>query len=204
MKNKKKNTEVIVTLAFMVLLAITAVYDVTVNNSIKLPRIILIVVTILIIYFCWKATFLKKSKIIYYSILIFIFLSMYLANVWNFYGIPNYDKFLHLGSGILIALIGYVLYLYLSGGKEQNGMNALTPVIFSIIFSIAAAGVWEIWEFATDMMFGLSAQNGSLLDTMIDIICGTIMGIVTNIPIYLYVKGRKIKFIDAILKEFKN
>lgn len=204
MKIKKISSEMMVTLGFMVLLAITAIYDVIARDSIKIPRIILIVVTVWALYFFFKITFLRKSKIMYYCILGFIFLSMYLANVWDFYGIPNYDKYLHLGSGILIALIGYVLFIHLCGGKEQPGMNPLAPVIFSIIFAIAGAGLWEIWEFATDTAFGLTAQNGSLVDTMIDIICGTLMGIVANIPIYLYSKGKKIKFIEAILNEFKN
>lgn len=204
MESKKMSKDLIVTLGFMILLAVTAIYDIIARDSVKIARIILIVGTVWVTYFIFKITFLKKSKIMYYCILVFIFLSMYLANVWNFYGIPNYDKYLHLGSGVLIALIGYVLFIYLCGGKEQPGMNPLTPVIFSVIFSIAGAGIWEIWEFSTDSLFGLSAQNGSLIDTMIDIICGTIMGLITNIPIYLHSKGKKVKFIENILNELKN
>ena len=204
MRNKKFSKELIVTFGFMILLALTVVYDFLVKDGQKFPRINLIVVTVWAMYFIWKKSFLKKSKIMYYCTLGFIFLSMYLASVWNFYGIPHYDKYLHLGSGILIALIGYVLFLHLCGGREQPEVSPLAPVIFSIIFSIAAAGVWEIWEFTTDSLFGLNAQNGSLFDTMTDIICGTIMGIITNIPIYLKSKGKNIKFIEAILNEFEN
>jgi hypothetical protein len=36
------------------------------------------------------------------------------------------------------------------------------------------AGCWEIFEFTTDRLFGLYSQNGSLVDTMVDIICGTV------------------------------
>lgn len=204
MKKDNLSKEITLTLGFMVLLALTAIYDMVARGGEKFGRIILIVVTVWVTYFFCRATFLKKSKTMYYSIIVFIFLSMYLANVWNFYGIPNYDKYLHLGSGVLIALIGYVWFLHLCGEKDIPEMNPLAPVIFSIIFSIAAAGVWEIWEFSTDMAFGLSAQNGSLLDTMTDIICGTVMGIVTNIPIYFNIKGKKIKFIDSIVNEFKT
>lgn len=204
MKNKKMSNDIMITWGFMILLAITTVYDVIVRDAAKVPRILLIVITVWAVYFFFKVTFLRKSKTMYYCILVFIFLSMYLANVWDFYGIPNYDKYLHLGSGVLIALIGYVLFIYLCGGKQQPGMHPLFPVIFSVIFAIAGAGIWEIWEFTTDSLFGLTAQNGSLLDTMIDIICGTIMGIIANIPIYMYAKGRNVKFIEAILNEFKN
>ncbi|MGL5084375.1 MAG: hypothetical protein ACRC68_01410, partial [Clostridium sp.] len=198
MKNKKIGKELMVTLGFMILLALTAIYDSAARGGEKFGRILLIVVTVWAVYFFCRVTFLRKSATMYYSIIVFIFLSMYLANVWDFYGIPNYDKYLHLGSGILIALIGYVYFLHLCGGEHIPQINPLAPVIFSIIFSIAAAGIWEIWEFSTDMIFGLSAQNGSLLDTMIDIICGTVMGIVTNIPFYLNIKGKKIKFVQTI------
>lgn len=204
MKKNNIGKDLLITLGFMILLAITAIYDILTRDSVKLFRIILIGITIWGTYFFLKFTFLKKSKIIYYCILTFIFLSMYLANVWNFYAIPNYDKYLHLGSGILIALIGYVLFIYLCGDLKKTKINPLAPVIFSIIFSIAGAGIWEMWEFATDLIFGFSAQNGSLYDTMMDIVCGSVMGIITNIPIYLHSKGRNIKFIENILDEIKG
>ena len=54
-----------------------------------------------------------------------------------------------------------------------------TILIFVVIFATAVAGVWEIWEFTTDSLFGLVAQNDNLHDTMWDIICGTIVGIIT-------------------------
>jgi hypothetical protein len=39
---------------------------------------------------------------------------------------------------------------------------------------------------------------------MWDIICGSIMGIISSIPIYLYIKGRKIKYIEKIIEEMKQ
>ncbi len=72
--------------------------------------------------------------------------------------------------------------------------------MFVIMFSISSAGIWEIWEFTTDSLFNLQAQNG-LVDTMWDIILGTVSGIIMSIPIYAYAKGKNIKFIDRIVKE---
>ena len=129
---------------------------------------------------------------------------MYLASVWNFYSIPNYDKFLHLLSGAVIAVIGYVLFLYLTNNNSRKEIHPLTSVIFVIIFATAAAGAWEIWEFTTDSLFGLTAQNNSLIDTMWDIICGTVVGIITAIPIYIHSKGRKIKIIDMIIEDIEK
>lgn len=74
---------------------------------------------------------------------------------------------------------------------------------FPFLFSVACAGIWELWEFATDSIFGLTAQNGSLNDTMWDIICGTIGGMISCTFIYIHIKFKNIKFIQAIMNEMK-
>jgi len=204
MNQNKKSNELIVAMIFILLLVVTAIYFIGVSEYEKLFRIGLTFITIVGVYLLYIKSFLKGAKIIYYINLFFVFLSMYLANILNFYSIPNYDKFLHLLSGAIIAIIGYILYLYLTNEKTRKDMHTLMPFIFVIIFSTAAAGLWEIWEFTTDSLFGLNAQNGSLTDTMWDIICGTIVGIITAIPIYLYSKGRKIKFIEKIINDIEK
>ena len=183
----KENKPLLVNLIYMAVLIITFVYKYAIKDYDELFRIGLAAVTAWIVYFVCKITFLKKSEICFYVILAFTFSSIYLGNVWDLYRIiPIYDKLLHLLSGVIIAIIGFVLFLYLNNGNIKGDFNTYFVVIFSIIFSIAAAGIWEIWEFSTDMLFGFHSQNNSLIDTMMDIICGSIMGIITNIPIYLY------------------
>jgi hypothetical protein len=39
---------------------------------------------------------------------------------------------------------------------------------------------------------------------MLDIISGTVTGIITNIPIYFYIKGKNIKFIEKLIEEMKQ
>ncbi|MDU1314911.1 hypothetical protein [Clostridium septicum] len=204
MNFKDKSQELKITWLSMFILAVTAIYDFIFRAGIKFPRIILLVVTIWGAYIVYKKSFLRKSKTSYYMVLIFIFLAMYFGNVWDFYGIPHYDKFLHLGSGAIIAIIGYAFFIALCGQDGLKVINPVTSVVFVIIFSAAAAGIWEIWEFTTDSLFGLTAQNNSLNDTMWDIICGTLVGIITSIPIYMYSKGKNVKFIGNIIKEMQE
>ncbi len=195
-----------VNLITMGILVITAIYDFMFRGGEKLFRIGLMAVTLWIMYFVYKKTFLRKARISFYLIYSFIIGAMYLGNVFDFYIIiPMYDKILHLLSGLIIGLIGYILFLHLSNGSGVNSFKRYMPILFSIIFSIAAAGIWEIWEFSTDRLFGFISQNNSLHDTMWDIICGTLMGIISNIPIYLYyIKGKKIKFIENINKQINE
>ena len=201
----KENKPLLVNLIYMAVLIITFIYKYAIKDYDELFRIGLAAVTAWIVYFVCKITFLKKSEICFYVILAFTFSAIYLGNVWDLYRIiPIYDKLLHLLSGVIIAIIGFVLFLYLNNGNIKGDFNTYFAVIFSIIFSIAAAGLCEIWEFSTDMIFGFHSQNNSLIDTMMDIICGSIMGIIANIPIYLYIKGKNISFIEKIIDEINR
>lgn len=203
MEKNSINKEFMIAAIFTVVLILTSFYGLFTGDGEKVFRTVLTFITIVIAYILFKKSFLKGASIIYYINIIFIFISMYLASVWNFYGIPNYDKFLHLLSGAIIAIIGYALFIYLTNDISRKEMNPLTSVIFVILFATAAAGAWEIWEFTTDSLFGLTAQNNSLHDTMWDIICGTIVGIITAIPIYINSKSNKIKIISKMIDEIE-
>lgn len=190
----------------MVILIITAIYDFMFRGGEKLFRIGLMAITLWITYGVYKKTFLRKTRISFYLIYSFIFGAMYLGNVFDFYLIiPMYDKILHLLSGLILGMIGYILFVHVSNGATEGSFKRYMPILFSIIFSIAGAAVWEIWEFSTDQLFGFASQNNSLHDTMWDIICGSLMGVIANIPIYLYyIKSKKIKFIENLNKEINE
>lgn len=200
---KKLSYQSIITYLFSALLIITFILDEIYRGGEKAPRILLIFITLLALKLFCKFTFLKKSKIIYTAIVIFIFFSMYLANVLNFYSIPNYDKILHLSSGLLIGIFGFAIYVYLFNPNKNKEIKRSAMVLFTIMFSMACAGAWEICEFTTDNLFNLTAQNG-LNDTMFDIICGTIGGVIITVPIYLYSKGMKSNLLDKIIEEIAD
>ena len=75
--------------------------------------------------------------------------------------------------------MGYLLYTALVRRYEIDSRAVLLPVLFSLFLAIAAAGLWEVYEFCGDTFFHLQAQGGSLTDTMTDIIagsCGALIG----------------------------
>ncbi|MDU1078084.1 MAG: hypothetical protein E7A11_13285 [Clostridium sp.] len=200
---KRLGYHLLCTYIFYVLLAVTFVWDYFYRDGEKLWRIGLIYVTIFAARVLFSKTFLRKSKGVYVVTLVFIFFAMYLANVMNFYAFEAYDKILHFASGILLAFYGLIYCVYLCGDQSNKSINPIILVAFPFLFSVACAGLWELWEFATDSIFGLTAQNGSLNDTMWDIICGTIGGIISCTFIYLHIKIKNIKFIQTIINEMK-
>ena len=200
-----KDKALIINLFTMVALIITAICDFIFFNGDKLFRVVLMAVTLWLMYFVYKRTFLKKSRVSFYLLFIFIVGSMYLGSIFEFYEIiPMYDKILHLLSGVVASTIGFIIFLHITNGKGMAICKSYAPALFSIIFAIAAAAVWEIWEFSTDQLFGFLSQNNSLHDTMWDIICGSIIGIVSSIPIFLYSKGKKFRYIKKIIEEMQK
>ena len=200
-----KDKALIINLFTMVALIITAICDFIFFNGDKLFRVVLMAVTLWLMYFVYKRTFLKKSRVSFYLLFIFIVGSMYLGSIFEFYEIiPMYDKILHLLSGVVSSTIGFIIFLHITNGKGMDICKSYAPALFSIIFAIAAAAVWEIWEFSTDQLFGFLSQNNSLHDTMWDIICGSIIGIVSSIPIFLYSKGKKFRYIKKIIEEMQK
>ncbi|OOP73310.1 hypothetical protein [Clostridium beijerinckii] len=145
-------------------------------------------------------TFIKvlinKSRIpistgLRFSVLAFIFVTMFFANEFKGYSfIPYLDKIEHLSSWVILFYIGSLI-LELINKNETNKLNIKTIILFSLFFAIAMAGVWEIYEFTTDRLFGLRSQNNSLVDTIGDIICGSIGALFTSIYTY---KNFKVNF----------
>jgi hypothetical protein len=85
---------------------------------------------------------------------------------------PYYDKVAHFASGIAIALLGFLGVIFID---RFGKMNLTEPFIvgFTIIFGLAMAAVWEIYEFAVDTFLGGSfagrMQIGNT-DTMLDMV----------------------------------
>lgn len=146
------------------------------------PILIILVLTVI-------KVLINKSRILIstglrFSVLAFIFVTMFFANEFKGYSfIPYLDKIEHLSSGVILFYIGSLI-LELINKNETNKLNVKTIILFSLFFAIAMAGVWEIYEFTTDRLFGLRSQNNSLVDTMGDIICGSIGALFTSIYTY--------------------
>lgn len=188
-------------ITFFFITIITGMYNLLIGDEAKVIKAILLLVVLGINKIIFYKTFLKKSSLGYIGIIIFCFLSIYLANLFDFYSISYYDKFLHLISGVMIYFFGLIIYVNLTKNNEYK--KDIFFYLFPLFFSIALAGVWEIWEFSTDLSFGLNAQNNSLFDTMTDIICGTIGSIVSLLISFIWKINGNNKIINKIIKESK-
>ncbi|MBD8499316.1 hypothetical protein [Paenibacillus arenosi] len=190
MKQKKKLTfNDFFELSLYLICTVTFVYYLVIGNGGKVFQSGLIIVVLLLLrgLITWTKSDLPFA--LRFSILFFIALAMLVANLFNMYGvIPHLDKIEHLLSGVILCFVG----LFILGKKVRHHKSQIAPSIaiwFAFFFSVAMAGVWEIYEFTVDGLLGFKSQNGSLYDTMLDIICGTVGAIAT--AFYLVYKVKK-------------
>ena len=107
-----------------------------------------------------------------------------------------YDKFLHFINPVLITFVGFlILYVMYFTGRLQA-----TPLVFGVVLllvTLGLGGVWEIAEYASDSIFGYTAQGSPTLspfeDTMWDMALD-LLGVVGAIVGSLYIRdSRKTK-----------
>ncbi len=152
-----------------------------------------------------KITGLELHPILEISIITFIFMAMFLTYEFNFYHIiPLYDKLLHSFSGILFFFIGLTIFKQINRNEKNIQISPITVVLFCLFFSLSIAGSWEIFEFASDKLHGSNMQNGSLNDTMGDIICATTTATLTGSFVYSRIRKHDANYIFKYLTKHKQ
>ncbi|MEG2429941.1 MAG: hypothetical protein RSA99_06105, partial [Oscillospiraceae bacterium] len=132
-------------------------------------------------------------SIYYFGILGFAFFAQYFGAMLNFYEIiPIYDLLLHFSSGILLVFMSHFIYQLLISKCKKSDVPICITIAFCLFMTISSAAVWEIWEYAGDVLLGLSSQGTGVADTMTDIIAGTTGGIIGSIVLYFMIRKRKI------------
>lgn len=151
----------------------------------------------------WKKWGQRIPALLFYVFLLFISISVYWSNRLDLYKVFFFhDIILHFLSGIIITLIAAnIIPKHL-----ENELKMREKIIFLLILAVAAAGFWEIIEFLTDFFFHADVQrntsreweifyseiqNPGIVDTMNDIINGSVGGIIGCIIFYFEEKRKK-------------
>jgi hypothetical protein len=101
---------------------------------------------------------------------------------------PYYDKLGHFIAGISIALLAFLGVIFID---RYWRMKLREPFIigFTIIFGLAMAAAWEIYEFFIDTVFGGSfagKMQVSNTDTMLDMIFVLVGSIIVAVMAVLW------------------
>ncbi len=134
---------------------------------------------------------------------IFITLAHFLGSIVDLYHeIYWYDSFTHFLSGIVVSFFAtYLLVVF----KKYDKKSIIFNILFIFGISFLVAGLWEMFEFTSDKLFGKDAQNvltTGVDDTMKDMIVA-FLGTLLYVVLYIYEEANKRtvvikKFIDSI------
>ena len=121
-----------------------------------------------------------------------------------------FDIVIHTFMGYFAGAVGL---FFLCNLDDQKKMRMISVALFCLSFSLLIEGVWELFEFAIDLiapsmqMQGINyvGENFPLVtDTMVDILCNFIGALVFFIH-YILEKTTKRKLgIDSMIKEFSS
>lgn len=164
----------------------------------KIFEAVLIVAVLSLIRGIVKITKTRMFPALRFSVLFFIFLTMFLANEFELYRIiPFLDKFEHLLSGVILSFVGLLIFRNITKDEAAGRSQSKLAIWFTLYFAVAMAGIWEVYEFTADYLFGLNTQTGSLTDTMTDIICGAVGAAATAIYLFRKAKHKQMPLIDV-------
>lgn len=177
--------------------------------SVLISSVAIFVVTYLPNIF--KKRNIEMSKALYIIVLTSILLSMGGGFIFRFYEVFNYyDTIVHFLNGGIIVLIAFVIIKFLA--KDSNEKGQIPVMIFiAILVSISLGTIWEIYEFAVDLIIdGSNMQRwafvGTLVpkvgqealkDTMVDLTVDTLGAILAGLLIFLDFKNNS-KYINKI------
>ncbi|NFH66909.1 hypothetical protein FC952_16330 [Clostridium botulinum] len=132
----------------------------------------------------FKIMKIRPDKRLYLSIIFFIFISLYLGTLNNFYRYEWWDTMLHFVSGIIIGFFAIIILKKYNPHTSMNNYNPIFVFIFVLSFAALCGVIWEIYEFTIDTLFNLDMQGVEccgVTDTMVDLIADLIGSIISYI-----------------------
>lgn len=136
--------------------------------------------------------------------IVFVFASLFLGEIGGYYArFWWWDLVLHMGSAFLLGLVGFLLVYVLNQQEQVHlDMKAGFVALFAFAFAVAAGGLWEIFEYFMDSVFGLNMQKSGLVDTMWDMIVNAAGAFFIAVLGYVYMRQGRGSFVDRWIEQF--
>ena len=124
----------------------------------------------------------------------------------RYLNIPNWDTLAHTVSGSILALLGFILVLFMDKIRKYN-LDPLSIAAFTVMFGLTGEYLWEIYEFLVDTFLGGSLagkMQADNTDTMMDMIFVLIPSIIIAVASWYYInKKGKEQIMENMIGESK-
>jgi uncharacterized membrane protein YjdF len=141
---------------------------------------------------------------------LFAFATLFLGEVRDFYQrFWWWDAALHTTSGLLLGMLGFMFVYILNEDRHVDlHMPPSFVALFAFFFAVGIGGIWEIFEFGMDRLFGTNMQPATagdpsgLTDTMHDLIVDTVGAAVISLAGWRYLRRARSSPIDNWASRF--
>lgn len=133
---------------------------------------------------------------------LFFFGSIFLGEAFDFYErLWWWDIALHGLSALGFGLTGFLfVFMLFEGDRFAAPPSAIAFISFCVAMTVGA--IWEIFEFAMDVSFGLNMQKSGLDDTMGDLIVDALGGLIGSLTGYVYLRHDAAGWLGRGLRQF--
>jgi hypothetical protein len=133
---------------------------------------------------------------------LFFFASIFLGEAFDFYErLWWWDLALHGSSALGFGLTGFLfVFMLFEGDRFAAPPSAIAFITFCGAMTVGA--IWEVFEYAMDLSFGLSMQKSGLDDTMGDLIVNALGGFIASLTGYVYLLRNSAGMLGQGLSQF--
>ena len=190
----------------IIIYVVTLMYAVIKGSRLQMciiASILPFLLTVLKYKFHCKITY--EIKIIY---LVFIYFSSLIGSCLEGYELAYYDKIVHFFSGIIITMLGYLIYSFIK--KDiiiQQSSDQKICYIFIMTFNISIALLWEFYEYAMLIFFQndcIHHYTTGIHDSMTDMICACLGGLIILYQVVQYYQKNKKYYLIKVMHQFYN
>ncbi|WP_343079322.1 hypothetical protein [Ostreiculturibacter nitratireducens] len=133
---------------------------------------------------------------------LFLYATIFLGEAYDFY--DRYwwwDVLMHGGAAMGFGLMGF-LFIFMLFEGDRYAAPAWAMAMIAFCFSVTLGALWEIFEYAMDVNFGMNMQKSGLVDTMWDLIVDVIGASFGAAAGFFYLKGRDLGGLTGVIAEF--
>lgn len=170
-------------LIYLITWMIAMYQAITQQNLETLGMTIVAALTPLIVPMLFRICHFKPVYEIYLVSTIFTYFASLLGSSFHWYALAGFDKALHSVSGIIFVLTGALLFFHIRRSNVLSTSDYQLFLLFINTFNLAAALLWEFFEYAMLILFRNDCINHyttGVHDAMTDCLCAFILGLFTT------------------------
>ncbi|MBQ4067471.1 MAG: hypothetical protein IJD22_07505 [Clostridia bacterium] len=151
-----------------------AIYSVTHQSHGKAMLCLLALILFLLPFLFERLMGISLSQPMEISIILFIFSSEILGEVFGFYMMfPLWDSLLHGVMGFIASAMGFALpHILCRDSYESTRLSPLCSAVVAFCFSMTVGTLWELFEFCSDSLLHLDMQKDTVIDRISSVSLG--------------------------------